>query len=96
MVRSTSLIRGEIAYWLQYFSIAFVASSVAYSVFEASQRLESIGQSDLSNGPGESINIREMVLSMWYGYYRWWFATFLALSVIRFFVVFVLKQPRAG
>jgi hypothetical protein len=95
MVHSRSIIRIEIAYWLQYFTIAFVASSVAYSVFEASQRLGSAGHSDLSGGAVE-INIKEMVLSMWHGYYRWWLTTFLALSAIRFLLVSVFKRRRTG
>ena len=93
MVHSKSAIRVEIAYWLQYFTIAFVASSVAYSVFEASQRIGSGDESGLSSGSVE-INIKEMVLSMWHGYYRWWLATFLVLSAIRFVFVFLFKRPR--
>ena len=93
MDHSRSIIRIEIPYWHKYFTIALVASSVAYSAFEASQRLGTSGHSELSGG-GVEINIKEMVLSMWHGYYRWWLAAFLALSAIRFLLVSIFKRSR--
>lgn len=84
-------VKHELLMFLQYLLISFVATSVAYSRFESAHLLDS-GLDPAARLDGSDINIKQMVLSMWNGYYRWWFFVFIGLSVIK--VLLVLTSSR--
>jgi hypothetical protein len=84
-----SKIKYELSVGIQYFFIAFIASSIAYSVFESTHRLNS--GMDVGDSSGSDINIKQMIVSMWYGYYRWWFFAFIGLSALRILLIFVFN-----
>jgi hypothetical protein len=87
-------IKRELTIWGQYFLISFISTSIAYSLFESSMRLgPDIDQTGSSNGSIE-INVREMVLSMWNGYYRWWLFAFIGLSTVRFLILFLSNRNK--
>ena len=79
-------VRHELLICLQYLLISFVATSIAYSRLESAQHFGS-GMGQAERLDGSDINIKQMVLSMWSGYYRWWFFVFIGLSAIRFLLV---------
>jgi hypothetical protein len=70
-------VRHELLMWLQYFFISFLATSIAYSRFESAQPLGS-DMDHAGHIDGSDINIKQMMVSMWSGYYRWWFLVFTA------------------
>jgi hypothetical protein len=84
-------VRHELLMFLQYLLISFIATSVAYSRFESAQLFDS-GLDRAARLDGSNINIKQMVLSMWNGYYRWWFVVFIGLSAIRVLLVFTSSR----
>ena len=84
-------VRHELLMFLQYLLISFIATSVAYSRFESAQPFDS-GLDQAARLDGSNINIKQMVLSMWNGYYRWWFLVFIGLSAIRVLLVFTSSR----
>ncbi len=66
----------SLADWVQYLAISFLASSVAFNAYEASQRLQAGGNIETTIS---EINIHSMLQGMWHQYYRWWLLTFLGL-----------------
>jgi hypothetical protein len=88
-------IRQELIIWVQYFLIAFIATSIAYSKFESTLALS---DTEGLNTPNYdvSINIKEMIYSMWYSYYRWWLVAFIVLSLFRFFTTYIINRFRSA
>lgn len=86
-----STIARELITWLQYFVIAFIAAALAENTLSSSQHIR-----DPSSEPNfdAMINIKQMILSMWNGYYRWWFLVFVGLSAVRFLVVLLLSRRK--
>ena len=86
-----SKVRYELLMFLQYLIISFIATSIAYSRFESAQR-PGPSQDGAAGLAGSDINIKQMVLSMWNGYYRWWFLVFIGLSLTRVLLVFISNR----
>ena len=83
------VVKRELITWLQYFVILFIAAAVAENA-SMTQLLRGGVVSDVPNP--DAINIRQMILSMWHGYYRLWLLIFLGLSAVRFIVVFFIRR----
>ena len=82
------VVKRELITWLQYFVISFIAAAVAENSSMA--HLPRSGVVNEVPNP-DAINIRQMMLSMWHGYYRLWLLTFLGLSAVRLVVVFFIR-----
>ena len=83
-------IRRELITWLQYFVIAFIAAAVAENALTSRQS----GIAGINQPNFDEINIRQMILSMWDRYYRWWLYIFVGLSAVRFLVLFILSRRK--
>jgi len=92
------VVKRELITWLQYFVISFIAAAVAENA-SMTQLLRGGVVSDVPNPDAintDAINIRQMILSMWHGYYRLWLLIFLGLSAVRFIVVFFIRRRQDG
>lgn len=78
----------------EFFLISFISTSIAYSFFESATRLgENIDNVSISN-ESVQINMKEMLRSMWNGYYRWWFIAFIGLGVVRFLIILLSNRVK--
>ena len=85
-----SIIIRELITSLQFFVIAFIASAVAENALTSRQH----SVDPVIDPNFDAINIKEMILSMWNGYYRWWFLVFVGLSAVRFLVLLFLSHRK--
>lgn len=87
------IIRRELIAWLQYFVIALFAAAVAENV----QTRILLGYGDSVSQPNfNEINIKQMILTMWNGYYRWWLLVFVGLSALRFMIVVIFNSKKSA
>ena len=92
MTNEKSKFKREIGTWVHYFVIAFIAATIAYSVFEGAQRGSHMIGVDEQTAHTVEINIVSLILSMWKNFYRWWFGVFIGLSALRFLIIYLSNR----
>ena len=82
-------LKTEIIVGVQYFFILLITCFIA-TIFREQNNLTEYNGISIDNG-GQP-NISSMITSVWNDYFYWYLVTFLALSTIRFLLIFLFQR----